>query len=244
MFDGCLAGMVKLSNCLIKMLSIVHPPSMPARRAKRPALKGAEGSRERILDAAAREFASAGLGGARVDRIATQAGVNVRMLYYYFSSKDDLFLAVLERAYVVIREAEKGLELDRAEPVEAVRRLVQFTWRFQLSHPEFITLVNSENLHQGRHIIRSSVVAELHFPLREMIGRLLERGARAGIFRRNVDPMQFYITIASLGYFYLSNRHTLSAIFGSDLLSPKQRDARLAHMIDVVLGYLRPENGG
>ncbi len=197
-----------------------------------------------ILDAAAREFAHSGLGGARVDRIAAQAGVNVRMLYYYFRSKDDLFLEVLERAYAVVREAEKGLELDQAEPVEAVRRLVQFTWRFQLSHPEFITLLNSENLHQGRHLRRSSVVAELHSPLLEMIGRVLERGARAHVFRRDVDPMQFYITIASLGYFYLSNRHTLSAIFGRDLLAPKQRAARLAHMLEVVLGYLRPENRG
>jgi len=215
-----------------------------ARRSQRPALKDAARSRTQILDAAAREFASSGLGGARVDRIAAQAGVNVRMLYYYFSSKDDLFLAVLERTYMVLREAEKGLELDQAEPVEAVRRLVQFTWRFQLSHPEFITLLNSENLHRGRHLMRSSVVAELHTPLLEMIGRLLERGARARVFRRDVDPMQFYITVASLGYFYLSNRHTLSAIFGRDLLAPRRRDARLAHMIDVVLGYLRPEHGG
>jgi AcrR family transcriptional regulator len=211
------------------------------RRARRPAVKDAERTRVQILEAAAREFARSGLGGARVERIAAQAGVNVRMLYYYFSSKDELFLAVLERAYGVIREAEKGLELDRVEPEEAVRRLVRFTWDFQLSHPEFITLLNSENLHQGRHLKRSSVVAELHAPLLEMIGRLLQQGVRAKVFRGDVDPMQLYITIASLGYFYLSNRHTLSAIFRRDLLAPKHRAARLAHMIEVVLGYLRPE---
>jgi AcrR family transcriptional regulator len=181
-----------------------------------------------------------GLGGARVDSIAAQSGVNVRMLYYYFSSKDALFLAVLERAYGVIREAEKGLELERGEPADAVRRLVRFTWEFQLEHPEFITLLNSENLHQGRHLKKSAVVAELHWPLLDTIGRLLERGARAGAFREGVDSVQFYITVASLGYFYLSNRHTLSAIFGRDLLAPKQRAARLAHMTEVVLGYLRP----
>lgn len=222
-----------------------HPVSVPAaRRAKLPAVKDAEHTRVQILEAAALEFALSGLGGARVDRIAAQAGVNVRMLYYYFNSKDELFLAVLERAYGVIREAETGLELDRGEPEEAVRRLVRFTWGFQLSHPEFITLLNSENLHQGRHLKKSSVVAELHAPLLEMIDRLLERGARAGVFRRDVDPMQFYITIASLGYFYLSNRHTLSTIFSRDLLAPKQRAARLAHMIEVALGYLRPRSGG
>lgn len=210
------------------------------RRPKRPAVKDAEQTRLQILEAAAGEFARAGLGGARVDRIAAQAEVNVRMLYYYFKSKDDLFLAVLERAYAIIRDAEKDLELERGAPEEAVRRFVRFTWEFELAHPEFITLLNSENLHQGRHLKKSSSVASLHWPLLEMIGRLLERGARAGVFRADVDPMQFYISVAGLGYFYLSNRHTLSAIFGRDLLAPRERAARLEHMMEVVLGYLRP----
>jgi AcrR family transcriptional regulator len=218
-------------------------PLAAARRAVRPAVKDAERSRARILDAASSEFARVGLGGARVERIAALAGVNVRMLYYYFSSKDRLFLAVLERSYGLIREAEKGLALDQYDPAEAVRRLVRFTWNFELSHPEFITLLNSENLHGGRHLKQSSIVTELHSPLLEMIRRLLERGADTGVFRGGVDPMQFYITIASLGYFYLSNRHTLSTIFGRDLLAPKRRAARLAHMIEVVLGYLRPDQG-
>ena len=209
-----------------------------------PAVKDAERSRARILDAAAGEFARAGLGGARVDRIAALAGINVRMLYYYFSSKDKLFLAVLERSYGLIREAEQGLELDKCDPPEAVRLLVRFTWDFQIDHPEFIPLLNSENLHGGRHLKDSVVVKELHSPLLKMIRRLLKRGADMGVFRDDVDPMQFYITIASLGYFYLSNRHTLSAIFGRDLQMPKQRAARLAHMTKVVLGYLRPEGAG
>ncbi len=215
--------------------------ALPGRRPRRAAPKDAERTRVLILAAAAREFARAGLGGARVERIAAQAGVNIRMLYYYFSSKDALFLAVLERAYAAIREAEQGLALDRAAPVEAVRRLVRFTWDFQLAHPEFITMLNSEKLHQGRQLKKSAVVAELHSPLLEMLGRVLERGARAGVFRRGVDPTQLYITIASLGYFYLSNRHTLSAIFRRDLMTARSRNARLAHMTEVVLGYLRPD---
>jgi AcrR family transcriptional regulator len=217
-----------------------QPLRTPARRAKAPPVRDAERTREQILSAAAKEFADSGLGGARVDRIALQAGVNVRMLYYYFSSKDDLFLAVLERAYGVIREAEKSLNLDEAEPIDAVRRLIEFTWQFELSHPEFITLLNSENLHQGRHLARSTSIAKLHSPMLEMIGRVLERGGNAGLFRRDVDPMRFYILIASLGYFYLSNRYTLSAIFGRNLMAPKQRAAHLAYMIEVVLAYLRP----
>jgi AcrR family transcriptional regulator len=156
------------------------------------------------------------------------------------ASKDELFLAVLERAYAAIRDSEQGLELESLEPVEAVRRLVRFTWGFQVAHPEFITLLNSENLHQGRHLAQSKLVAGLHSRLLELIGRLLERGAKAGAFRRGVDSMQLYISIAGLGYFYLSNRHTLSAIFGRDLMAPRFREARMAHMIDVVLGYLKP----
>jgi AcrR family transcriptional regulator len=196
--------------------------------------------RERILEVAATEFARFGLGGARVGRIADEAGVNVGMLYYYFDSKDALFLAVLEHAYASIREAEEALELDQGDPAEAMRRLVQFSWGYYFSHPEFITLLNSENLHQGRHLERSDRVSELHRPFLQMVGRLLERGARAGVFRGDVDAMQFYISIAGLGYFYLSNRYTLSAIFKRDLMTRTRCDARLAHMVDFVLGYLRP----
>ena len=215
----------------------------PTRRALRPprvSIRDAVRTRALILKAAAGEFARAGLGGARVERISAEAGVNVRMLYYYFGSKDELFLAVLERAYATIRRAEQGLALDSVAPEEAMRRLVRFTWRFQVGHPDFITLLNSENLHRGRHQAQSSLVAGLHAPLLELIERQLERGARDSVFRRGVDPMQLYVTIAGLGYFYLSNRHTLSAIFRRDLMSARQRELRLAHMIDVVLGYLRP----
>ena len=222
--------------------SPVRPRRAP-RRAGRPALKDAEHSRGAILDAAVEAFARAGLGGARVEDIATRAGVNVGLLYYYYGSKDALFVAVLERAYAMIREAERALELDTVEPEEGVRRLVEFSWNYYFSHPEFITLLNSENLHPGRHLEGSTRVAELHSPLLELIRRLLERGARKRVFRRGVDPMQLYITIASLGYFYLSNRHTLSAIFERDLMTPAARAARLAHMVEVVLGYLRPRAG-
>lgn len=212
------------------------------RGAGRPAAaNGSERLRERILEAASAEFARLGLGGARVERIAAQAGANVRMLYYYFGSKDDLFLAVLERAYATIREAEKALELDRGAPEEAMRRLVRFTWGYYFSHPEFITLLNSENLHQGRHLESSGRISQLHAPFLDMIGRLLERGAKAGVFRDGVDAMQFYISIAGLGYFYLSNRYTLSAIFKRNLMARERCDARLAHITEVVLGYLRPE---
>ena len=197
-----------------------------------------EKNRERILAAALQEFARCGLGGARVDRIAARAGANKRMLYYYFGNKEDLFLAVLESRYAHIRRAEQGLHLSDLDPAEGMRRLVAFTWNYYLRHPEFLTLLNSENLHRARHLRRSRQVAAMHSPLVAMLRELLERGVRRGEFRRGVDPVQLYISIAALGYFYLSNRHTLSAIFERDLLAARNKAERLKHMTELVLGYL------
>jgi len=197
-----------------------------------------EKNRGRILAAALEEFARFGLGGARVDRIASRAGANKRMLYYYFGNKEALFLAVLESRYAHIRRAEQGLRLGALDPAEGMRRLVAFTWRYYLKHPEFLTLLNSENLHRARHLRRSRQIAALHSPLVAMLRDLLERGVRSGAFRRGVDPVQLYISIAALGYFYLSNRHTLSTIFERDLLAPRSKAERLKHMTGLVLGYL------
>ena len=193
----------------------------------------------RILVAAEGEFARYGLGGARVDRIAARAGANKRMLYYYFGNKDDLFLAVLEESYRRIRNAERALRLADLDPRAAMRRLVEFTWNYYLEHPEFLTLLNSENLHRGRHVRRSREIIAMHSPFVAMIRQVLERGAAKGEFRRGVDPVQLYISIAGLGYFYLGNRYTLSVIFQRDLLSARSKKVRLRHMTGLVLGYLR-----
>jgi AcrR family transcriptional regulator len=195
-------------------------------------------NQERILQAATEEFARYGLGGARVDRIAARAGANKRMLYYYYGNKEDLFLKVLEARYAHIRRAELGLHLLDLDPVQGMRRMVEFTWNYYLKHPEFLTLLNSENLHRARHLKRSRDIAAMHSPLIALLRDLLLRGERAGKFRKGVDPVQLYISIAALGYFYLSNRHTLSTIFERDLLAPKNKAERLKHMTELVLGYL------
>jgi len=196
-------------------------------------------NQDRILKAAMAEFARFGLGGARVDRIAARAGANKRMLYYYYGDKEALFLAVLEDSYARIRRAELGLHLLDLDPVQGLRRLVAFTWDYYLKHPEFLTLLNSENLHRARHLKRSRDIAAMHSPLIALLRDLLARGERAGNFRKGVDPVQLYISIAGLGYFYLSNRHTLSTIFERDLLAPGSKAQRLKHMTELVLGYLR-----
>ena len=198
-----------------------------------------ERTRAAILAAAVDEFAAHGLGGARVDRIAARAGANKRMLYYYFGDKDSLFLAALEDRYAHIRSAEAALDLEHLDPRKALKRLVEFTWNYLLEHPEFMALLNSENLHLGRHVGQSHRVREMHSPLVEMLREILERGARAGLFRRGVDPVQLYISIAAEGYFYLSNRHTLSRIFGRDLMAPKALAERARHNADMILYALR-----
>ncbi len=200
--------------------------------------RDAERSQNDILTAARDEFAAFGLGGARMDRIAERAEVNKRLIYYYFESKESLFLAVLEKAYEGIRGEEQRLSLTQVEPIEAIRRLIAFTWNYYLAHPEFLTLLNSENLHKARHLKRSAKVRSMHSPLVKTLADVLERGVKAGLFRAGVDPVQLYISIAGISYFYLSNCHTLSTIFDRDLLSPKAKLERLSHMTDMVLGFL------
>ena len=192
-------------------------------------------TRQRILAAATREFSRYGLGGARVDRIAERAGANKRMLYYYFGDKDNLFLAALEDRYAHIRAAERALDLEHVEPREAVRRLVEFTWTYFLEHPEFMTLLNSENLHKGRHVRRSPRVPQLHSPLVETLRGILRRGEREGAFRKGLDPVQLYISIAGEGYFYLSNRYTLSQIFKRDLMTKRALAARARHSVEMIV---------
>ena len=212
-------------------------PKQPT-QALQPRTRDADRSQKDILDAALGEFAEHGLGGARMDRIAQRAAVNKRLIYYYFGNKESLFLAVLERAYENIRGQERQLNLAQVEPTEAIRRLIAFTWDYYLAHPEFLTLLNSENLHRARHLKQSAKVQTMNSPLIQTIAEVLDRGSKLRVFRAGVDPVQLYISIAGLSYFYLSNSYTLSTIFDRSLLGAKAKVERLSHMTDLVLGYL------
>nr|WP_235939290.1 TetR/AcrR family transcriptional regulator [Bradyrhizobium hipponense] len=197
-----------------------------------------EGMRLRILEAAKQEFSAHGLAGARVDRIAAQAGANKRMLYYHVGNKDDLYLAVLEGAYDKIRSEERGLDLEHLDPPEAIRRLIEFTWNYFLRNPEFLSLLQTENLARAKHLKRSAKVKSMHSPFVEMIRAVVRRGVESGDFPVAVDPVQLYISIAALCFFYLSNSATLSVIFGRDLLAKDAKAERLAHMVGLVLAAL------
>jgi TetR/AcrR family transcriptional regulator len=207
----------------------------PARRTRQPDV-----TRRNILDAALYEFAAKGLAGARVDEIAERSGSNKRMIYEYFGNKEGLWLTVLERAYEKMREEEHAIDVARMPPVDGMRYLMEFNFKFCSRNPEFIALLSAENLHRASYLRDSKKIQQLYSPLLAVIRDLLERGEREGVFRKGVDPVELYITIAALGFFYFSNVHTLSTIFGRNLLSQKNQKTRLDHSIEVVLGYLRP----
>ena len=188
-----------------------------------------------ILEAATAEFMAHGFGGARIDAIAARAMTNKRMLYHYFGDKEALYLAVLEATYASIRTAEKSLDLTHREPEEGIRELALFTWHYFLKHPEFLSLLGTENLLQAQYLKRSQRIAEMHSHFIGELSDVLKRGEAARLFRPGIDPVSVYLTIAALGFFYLSNRHTLSTIFGRELTAPAAIKAWGEHIVAVTL---------
>lgn len=216
------------------------PGSTARRRAPAASRRDPDATRAKILAAAWHEFANQGFAGARVDAIATRSRANKRMIYHYYGNKERLFIAVLEAAYDRVRSAEQRLDLARMEPMAAMRRMIEFTFDSFIKDRTFIQLLNNENLYRARHLKKSGRIRQMHSPLIGIIGDILRRGAEAGAFRPGVDPAQLWISIAALGYFYFSNIYTLSTIFGRDLADKAALAERRRHVIDLVLGYLRP----
>ncbi len=212
---------------------------MSTRRKKVPQKRSAADTKARILDAALGEFATRGFAGARVDVIADEARANKRMIYAYVGNKDALWLATLEAVYAAKRREERQLATATLAPEEAMRALISFNFRYHVEHPEFVALVNNENLMGARVLKKSKLVPQLYSPLLETLTEVLRRGQKAKVFRSGVDPMQLYISIAALGYFYCSNIRSLSVIFASDLASPAAMKQREEHVIEVVMSYLR-----
>ncbi len=211
--------------------------SLPARSAQRDP----ERTRAAILSAATEEFASKGLGGGRVDAIALRAGTNKRMLYHYFGDKEGLYIAVLENAYAQIREAERSLDLASRTPEEGLRELALFTWRYFLAHPEFLSLLGTENLHRAEHVRRSTRIREMQTNLLTELTSVLRRGEASGAFAVGNDPLMVYLTIASMCFFYLSNQHTLTAVFGRELTHPRHLAEWEAHVVKVTLASVRAQ---
>src|ERR1700744_1054634 len=215
---------------------------MPDKRAngKTPRRRNPAATRQKLLAAARREFAASGLAGARVDEIAARAGVNKQLVYHYFGDKDALYLAVLEWVYEEIRAQERKLNLEGLAPERAIKKLIESSFDHLARHPDFIVLLNDENRNSARHVRASLKIEDMHSPLGNMVSKILKEGGRAGTFRKGINPVHLYISIAGLSYFFFSNTPTLSAIFGKDLGSAAARRARRKHVADLVLQALRP----
>ena len=203
------------------------------RRARDP-----EATRQAILDAALIEFSDNGLSGARVDAIAARTGTNVRMIYYYFASKDGLYRAVLEQCYADIRQAETGLRLDALPPAEAMRLLVEFVFDYQEAHPRFTRLVCIENIHHGEHIARSETIRTLNETAITTVAAILERGKREGVFQPEATAIGVHLLMTSFCFFRVANRYTLNTVFGQDPLSTALREGHRRMIVAAVLGFL------
>ena len=201
--------------------------------------RDAEATKARILAAAKSEFARLGLGGARVDQIAQKAHANKRMIYHYFGSKEDLFQTVLEEAYLNVSHVQQELELEGIPAEAALEKLVRLTWQYYLDNPEFITLINSANLHRARHLEGSERLRAASRDFISTINGILDRGVGEGVFRPGVDPVQLNITITAIAYYYLTNRFTASILFERDLMTTEALDERLAFNIDTVMRIVK-----
>jgi len=204
-----------------------------------PRPRDAERTKASILKAARDEFCEQGFNGARVDAIADRAKANKRLLYHYFGNKEALYEAVLLDAYQEIRRGERELRISQYDPVEGVDRIIRFTFRHFLANPWFPRLLSVENLQNARFVKKIKNVEEIRSPIVGELHELVRRGHAEGIFRTDVDPMQLYISIISLCYFYVSNMATLSVVFGRDLSQFALIQDREAQAVQMVLDYLR-----
>jgi TetR/AcrR family transcriptional regulator len=216
----------------------MEPSSAVAQRANGDAASSA--ARDAILAAARGEFSAKGLKGARVNEIAARAGSNKQLIYYYFGSKEALYRAALESVYAEIRAQERQLHLRDLDPADAMAALIGFSFDYLAQHPEFIGLLNHENALGAPHARGSAAIRETNSPLIDLIARTLRRGVAAGKFRRGIDPVELYISIAGMSYFFFSNRLTLQAIFDRNLAAPKAVAAYRQHVVSLAMAGMRP----
>jgi AcrR family transcriptional regulator len=216
---------------------------MPARQVAQHAATGRERDPERtrneILETATHEFAAHGYAGARVDDMAARMRTTKRMIYYYFGSKEQLFIAVLERAYTAIRRAEREVDVDGFDPASAIRRLAELTFDHHESHPEFIRLVSIENIHRAEHMAKSPAIAELGSPAIDLLARILERGRAEGVFRSDIDAVDLHMMISAFCVFRVANRHTFGTLFDRDLTDPELREHYRTMLGDMIVDYIR-----
>jgi AcrR family transcriptional regulator len=220
-------------------MSLIPRAEAPRRTAAMRKPKAPAANRASMIAAALDEFAARGFKGASMDAIAARTNTTRALINYYFGSKEKLYLAVLEQVYAEIREAEGRLDLDHLQPLEAMRRIVEFTYDYYLSHEGFVRLVVAENQARGRHFRKSMAMRTLNRPIIDRLARVIERGQKLGQFRRGVDPVEIHKSMAALGMFNVTNRYTFGAIFQREMGSKGDLTRRRAIVVDMILRYLR-----
>ena len=203
--------------------------------------KAPQANRERMVAAAIDEFAARGFKGASMDAIAARTHTTRALINYYFGSKEKLYIAVLERVYAEIREAEGELDLDHLAPVEAIRRIVEFTYQYYLQHEGFVRIVVAENQARGRQFRKSKAMRTLNRPIIDRLARVIERGQADGRFRRDVDAVEVHKAIAALGMFNVTNQFTFGAIFQREMGSKGDVAGRREVVADMIVRYLKKE---
>jgi AcrR family transcriptional regulator len=217
------------------MLQLATSRTESMRKPKAP-----EANRARILAAATAEFAASGYDGASMDAIAARTRTTRALINYYFGSKERLYQAVLERVYAEIREAEDGLELDHLSPLEAMRRIVEFTYDYYVGHEYFVRIVVAENQARGRHLKRSPTLRTLNRPIVDRLAAVIARGQSEGTFRRDIDPVSVHMAIAALGMFNVTNQFTFGALFQQDMGAKGNVAGRRGIVADIILSWLVP----
>ena len=192
-----------------------------------------------ILEVATVEFGEKGLDGARIDEIAAATQTSKRMIYYYFGSKEGLYLKVLEESYRRVRETEAQLHLEDLSPEDALRRLVAFTFDHHHGNPGYIRLVMSENMQRGQYMARSKTIQKLNMPAIEAIRKLYERGLAQGVFRPGLDPVDIHASISALSFFNVSNQHTFGHIYQLDMQAAQAVATRRDNIVEMVVRFVR-----
>ena len=202
-----------------------------------------DGTRRNILDIASEEFALNGLSGARIDEIAARTRSSKRMIYYYFGDKEGLYIRALENAYRLVREGEAKLDTEGLPPLDALRRLVEFTFDHHHQHEEFIRMVMIENIHHGEYLERSEVIRDLNVTAIDHIARIYQRGLAEGVFREGIDPVELHWQVSALCFFNVSNRATFSKIFGRDFGTGQSLARLRSNSVEMVLRFVaRPDS--
>lgn len=206
------------------------------RRPRRSHADAREAAINQILDIATQEFVDKGLAGARIDEIAGRA--TKRKIYYYFEGKDDLYRAVLARAYRRVRESESRVDIEKGTAADALRRLIEHDVRYHSQHPELVRLVMNENIHRAEHLKQIEDLPAGNSQVIGMLRRLIERGESDGSFRKGIDPVKLHMNITALSFYNVSNQFTFAHNFGIDMSSREAVARRAREVADIILAWV------